>query len=272
MAYPDDCTVAGYTCTRLQYWSNPTKTWLTAAMGVVGDSENYKALNNTANTVANFRPSVISTDQFNSTFNGSSSGWSAVYGTWSIASLAYYRTNGVAGYSSSAKHTGTYGDITYEVQMKRAGCASCANRIIIRGNPTFLDPWKAWKGSYEFAYNNNGQYGVFRIDSAGNVLTIKNWTASAAILKNGWNTLKIVAVGTSFKFYINNTQVWTGTNSDIRIGSVAFGMYRDATSTGNVFDVNYAKITNTPLAAPVLLGAQADSDMDVPGWENNQAP
>ena len=274
MAYDNACTAAGYKCTRLQYWSNPTKTWLTAAMGVVDDSENYKALNNTAATVANFRASVISTDNFNSTFNGSSTGWSSVYGTWAIASSAYYRTNGVAGYASSAQHTGTYGDLTYEVQMKRAGCATCANRIIIRGSPTFLDPWKAWKPSYEFAYNNNGQFGVFRIDSAGNVSTIKNWTASAAIIKKGWNTLKIVAVGASFTYYINNVKVWSNTNPDIRIGSVGFGMYRDTTSTGNVFDVNYAKITTTPLSAPVIVSdAPTDSNMEeVPGGDNNQAP
>ncbi|MBI3161353.1 MAG: S-layer homology domain-containing protein [Chloroflexi bacterium] len=57
MAYNTQCadTAPGTYCTRLLYWSNPTKLYGGAAMGVTSSSENYKVLNNTAYTVANFR-------------------------------------------------------------------------------------------------------------------------------------------------------------------------------------------------------------------------
>ncbi|MFM8303510.1 MAG: M12 family metallo-peptidase, partial [Actinomycetota bacterium] len=58
MAYNNGCSDLGYNCTRINYWSNPTNTYLTQPMGVVGTAENYKVLNNTAYTVANFRAEV----------------------------------------------------------------------------------------------------------------------------------------------------------------------------------------------------------------------
>ncbi|HOZ37803.1 MAG TPA: M12 family metallo-peptidase [Anaerolineaceae bacterium] len=54
MAYNNACTDLGVSCTRLQYFSNPTKYYNGS---VLGDSysENYRVLNSTAYTVANFR-------------------------------------------------------------------------------------------------------------------------------------------------------------------------------------------------------------------------
>lgn len=60
MAYNNRCSDLGYNCTRLIYWSNPNNTYLTQPMGVVGSSENYRVLNATASTVANFRAEVSS--------------------------------------------------------------------------------------------------------------------------------------------------------------------------------------------------------------------
>ena len=74
MAYNNRCTAWGYDCTRLKYWSNPTKTFTGDPLGDT-HSENYKVLNNTAYTVANFRTQKIDSD-FYSSFNSSSSGWS----------------------------------------------------------------------------------------------------------------------------------------------------------------------------------------------------
>jgi len=50
MAY--DCTSG---CTRLNYWSNPGKTYNGHAMGTTSRSDNHRVLNNTAATVAAFR-------------------------------------------------------------------------------------------------------------------------------------------------------------------------------------------------------------------------
>jgi hypothetical protein len=50
MAY--DCTSG---CARLNYWSNPGKTYNGHAMGTTSRSDNHRVLNNTAATVAAFR-------------------------------------------------------------------------------------------------------------------------------------------------------------------------------------------------------------------------
>lgn len=57
MAYNNACSDIGKNCTRIQYWSNPT---LLYGGNVLGDSgaDNHQVLNNTAQTVANFRASV----------------------------------------------------------------------------------------------------------------------------------------------------------------------------------------------------------------------
>jgi hypothetical protein len=248
MAYNDQCAASSpYTsCTRLQWWSNPVKTYGGAAMGVTGDSENYKVLNNTAYTVANFRTQVIASNFFNS-FNGSSSGWSPVTGSWVIGSSAYYQSNGLANTGASAKHTGKYGDTTFTVRMKRTGiCATCANRIILRGNPLSLFSTNWWKPAYYFQYANNGQFSVYEATSGSTTIALKGWTSSAAIVKNGWNTLKVIAVGRYLRFYINNTLVWSGYDSTLLTGQVGVGLFRDGYA-GTLY-VDSASAYNTPTA------------------------
>jgi hypothetical protein len=74
MAYDSECTVNGFSCTRLQYWSNPGITRNGQPMGVSAgtnsscqahdkyhppcDADDHRTLNTTAYTVANFRLTV----------------------------------------------------------------------------------------------------------------------------------------------------------------------------------------------------------------------
>ncbi len=251
MAYNTQCSNWGYSCTRLQYWSNPTKTYTGDPMGVTGSSENYKVLNTTAYTVANFRSEVIG-NNFNSSFNGSAAGWSAVKGTWTIASSAYYQSTGLANTAASAKRIGKFGDVTYEVRMRRTGtCTSCANRIILRGNPSSLVSTNWWKPSYVFQYSNQGFFSVYKVTSTGSIVALKGWTSSTAIVKNGWNTLKVVAVGSSLKLYINGTLVWSGSDTSLKVGQLGVGFYRD--SAAGTLQVDWAKASTTPTADPALF-------------------
>lgn len=268
MAYNDRCSSLGYNCTRLQYWSNPSKTYGGAAMGN-SVSQNYAVLNLTDTTVANFRTAVIGSN-FSNNFNSSSSGWSTVKGAWALSSSAYYGSNGLANLGASAKHTGKYGDLTYSVRMKRSGtCVICANRIIIRGNPASLDPTYWWKPSYSFQYNNNGMFSVFAINSSGTITTLKTWTVSSAIVQNGWNTLKVVAVGSSLKFYINNTLVWSGSDTALRTGTVGFGFYRDA-AAGQLL-VDSVSLSTTP-TADVNPAADVAAGDELSGGSIDMAP
>lgn len=268
MAYNDKCSSLGYSCTRVNYWSNPAKTYHGAATGT-GSTKNYLVLNNTDTTIASFRTQVIGED-FYSSFNGSSAGWSAVSGGWALASGAYFRSGGLANTGASAKHANTHGDVTFEVRMKRTGsCTSCANRIIIRGTPTSLVSTNLWKPSYMFQYGNNGQFSIYEVTSAGTTVTLKAWTAHPSIVVNNWNTLKVVAVGSSLKFYINGTLVWTAADSSLVVGKVGFGFYRDAAA--GVLLVDWASAYNTP-TADFDPNEQVVPGVEVGGGSVNVAP
>jgi hypothetical protein len=74
MAYNDECSANGVSCTRLQYWANPGVSRNGQSMGVASgtnascesgdpdhppcDADDHRTLNSTANTVANFRQTV----------------------------------------------------------------------------------------------------------------------------------------------------------------------------------------------------------------------
>ncbi|MBI3152330.1 MAG: hypothetical protein HYZ21_09370, partial [Chloroflexi bacterium] len=257
MAYNNKCSDLGYNCTRLQWWSNPAKVYNGAAMGNAS-AKNYLALNNTDYTVANFRTQKIA-GNFNSTFNSSSAGWAAVNGAWALSSSAYYKTNGVASQISSAKHSGIYGDLTYEARMKKVGGGDVG--LIIRGTPTSLTPVKDWKPSYYFGYTNAGTCGVYYVNSSGVYTALKSFAACAGIVANGFNTLKVIAVGSSLKFYINGTLAWNGTNTALRTGQVGVYSY----STG-AFNVDWAKLSTTP-TADYYFDAEGTPGIEVPDGE-----
>jgi hypothetical protein len=266
MAYDAQCTDTDpfTSCTRLQYWSNNNNTYGGAAMGDT-NARNYQALNNTAYTVANFRAQKIAAN-FSSNFNANHTGWSAVSGTWAQASSAYYTSPGLAGKYNSIVHTGTYGDLTYQAKLKRTGCSNCANTIVIRGASSPLDSENGWRTGYWFYYTNTGSFLVLK-GVSGSYTLLQDWTGSGAIHTGAnWNTLKVVAVGTSLKFYINGTLVWSGTDSSLRTGRVGIEWWRPATGTGNRLYVDSSSLTTTA-TADILPAADVPAGVEVPGGD-----
>jgi hypothetical protein len=203
---------------------------------------------------------------FNSTFNGSKTGWSNVTGNWYINNSMYLRSPGLSLTGSSAVHTNNYANFTYTVKVKRTGAnISSANRIIIRGNPTSLDPSNWWKPSYVFQYTNNGSFSVYAMSSGGVTTTMAGWTAHSAIVQNGWNTLKVVVNGSSLKYYINNTLVWSGSNSSLTTGKVGFGFYDTDT-----LDVDWATLSMAP--SDENLSDEVVPGMEISGGTIDQSP
>jgi len=210
---------------------------------------------------------------FDSSFNGSAVGWSNVKGFWNIDGGMYYRSTGLANKWASTKHTTTYGNFTYEARLKRDGsCSGCANTLVIRGNPNNFTTWYDWKPSYEFSYNNIGYFAVWEITNTGAEIPLKNWTSSAAIIKYGWNTLKVIADGTSLKFLINGKLVWYGSDPTLKSGTAGLMFYRYSTYPGTLL-VDWAKLTaifpdqlSTALHEEVLPG------VEIPGGSNRMSP
>jgi hypothetical protein len=223
MAYNNACSVFGMDCTRLQYWSNPTVPYGGQPMG---DSfaQNYVVLNNTALAVANFRPQKIGSD-FSSDFTSDATGWTPVYGTWSLGG-GYLSATSTPGRFATVKHDGFYGDQIYQVTMARSGaCTICANSLVLRGRPTSLNSAKVWRPSLLFEYTNQGLYSVWAISSSGAISGLSGWRSSSAIVPGGWNTLTVTAVGPALQFYINGSLVWARNKNGFATGQAGIGFY-----------------------------------------------
>jgi hypothetical protein len=273
MSYNNLCFDSGTSCTRLQYFSNPGKSVGGAPAGVSGSSENFRVLNATDLTVANFRTAKIGKN-FNSNFDAGAGGWKAVNGAWNVGSNAnatFYVSAGVANSYSSAQFPATFGDFSYEVRMMRTGCVTCETSLFVRGNPANLSTLKWWQPSYEFTYANDGTFAVYKNLTNNTGVELKGWTTSSAIVKGGWNTLKVTAVHRGFRFYINGTLVFTFSDPTLRTGRVGVGFYRQA-DPGKLY-IDWARLFNTPTGGPVYADERIDtSGVEVDGGAAHKSP
>lgn len=206
---------------------------------------------------------------FYSTFTSDALGWVIHKGLWYLENSNYFTTVGVPGYASTISHLEDYNTLTYEVRMKRDGCAGNSNVIIIRGDPV-LDSVGWWNTEYTFNYTNNGYFSVWR-DYYGTYTALRDWTYTNAINQGGWNTLKVKAHGASLYFYINNILVWTGSDSAYASGRVGIGMYRGSACTSDKLWVDYAKLDTTVADLPAS-DLRLEIGESIPGGTHNTAP
>jgi len=179
---------------------------------------------------------------FNSTFNSNKNGWKTVHGSWSIYNASYLRTLGVEGKHASTYYNYDWTKLKYEVRMKRDGCTICANALWVRGNPLPTNTYNEWYDGYWFAYRNDGYFGVWKYN-VGSATALKDWTYGyGAINQGGWNKLKVIADGSTLKFYINGFLVWEGSDATLTSGKVGIDMFREG--TGNKLYVDWAKLTS----------------------------
>jgi Zn-dependent metalloprotease len=188
---------------------------------------------------------VVQNIGFNSTFNNSMNGWKTVNGTWTILNSAYLNTNGLLNKGVSVYHSQKFPKLNYQVRMKRLGCTGCANALLVRGEPfPTSSPDIVWNKGYYFAYNNSGSFVVYEMIN-GSFYALKPWATSSAINQGGWNTLQVIASGSTLRFYINGTLVWMGSDATYTNGFVGIRLYRDYLSTGNKLYVDWAKLNTT---------------------------
>ncbi len=183
---------------------------------------------------------TLVTGGFNSQFNGSAAGWIArPGGAWSLVGGTTYWTTGAAAKSSSTTYNANFSTLTYTARVKRVSSGGYSAGLVVRGKPTF-DATNDYLNAYEFLYSQNGYFSVWKA-VAGTWTPLKTWTTSAAIVKNGWNTLQVQAGGSTLKFRINGTLVWSGTDASHTTGQVGLWMYRDVTAER--FDADWATLT-----------------------------
>jgi hypothetical protein len=176
---------------------------------------------------------------FNSQFNANSNGWvSRPGGAWSISAGTTLRTTGMAGKWSSISYNKNFDNFTLTAVMKRVSTTGGASGVWVRGDAVFDAGYNAVENAYLFLYSQNGCFSVWEHNA--DVFTAKkNWTLSASIVKNGWNTLKVTADMGQLYFYINNVLVWHGTDTSFTTGQVGLTMFR---STYEKLDVDWATL------------------------------
>jgi hypothetical protein len=193
---------------------------------------------------------AVSTSGFDSQFTSDAAGWKAVKGKW-VVTGGNLKTNGmVNGWNSVINVTAKYSALDYTVRMKRTGCSTCANSIIVRGVPTPLQSDTMWNKGYYFEYSNNRYFSVWKITRTSDT-KIKGWTRYSGI-SSSWNMLRVVANGGSFTFYINGNKVWSGKNASFANGNVGITFYRS--SSPGVLYVDSAYLS-TQLPGVSLLDA-----------------
>jgi len=190
---------------------------------------------------------------FNSTFNGSFTGWVKNPGAaWKIYSGKYYGTAGALGKLSSTRYKTAYSNFDYSARVRRIGGISGTtmpmNGLMVRMGSSFKSTDNMWYPGYLFAYydlgnlyGTGGYWAIWQRNSNGTSTLLYNGSTSS-IAKNSWNTLRVVASGTNLKFYINGTLIRSFTNSSRASGTVGLDMYR-ITGTTTTFYADWAKLT-----------------------------
>ncbi len=188
----------------------------------------------------NFTLKVPVTCGFNEQFSGSSApNWKQDRGTWTVKNGSY-STPGKVTWATTT-YNGTFTDFEYKARLWRDGDIG-SNNIQIRASGGMMSDGFE-RNVIIFQYVRDGAFSVFqRVNGTWQLL--KTWTKSSAIHKgSAWNELRVIAKGTSLKYYINNTLVWSGNASSlIKSGRVGISV-ATASSSGQRLHVDWAMLT-----------------------------
>jgi hypothetical protein len=186
---------------------------------------------------------TVSPAGFNNAFNGAmgSFAWKAG-GTWSVTGGSYLHTEGIAeGWTSAYSTKGQYTDFDYSIRSRLAGDGTVF--IAARMGKLVRSGSNEWYPGYRFGYCEGGEFAVIRINADGSRTPLQDWTVSGIINPHGWNTLRVVAKGSSLTFSINGTQVAAVTDTTFSRGFVGITTRREFAAPGYALDVDWAKLT-----------------------------
>lgn len=169
------------------------------------------------------------TNGFNEQFSGNPSNWTIFSGSWLYGGGTVRGIGRTNDFGEIYFKQAAYSNFDYQVRMKRTGCATCSNTLTFRDTGT--------NAGY-FGYSKDGYYYIGAKFGSSYPMW-KNWTPSSAIVKGGYNTLRVVATGNTYVFLINNKTVSTMVKSGLSSGVVGVRHY-SIVSGGNYLDVDWA--------------------------------
>ena len=116
------------------------------------------------------------------------------------------------------------------------------SNIAVRTGTNFDPVTKSWYPGYFFGYTNNQYYYIGKTDETNYVTFLKEFTLCSAIKPNAWNILRVVAIGDTFKFYINGTLVETVSDSARSKGYVGSQFYVFESGGSTKYEIDWAQL------------------------------
>lgn len=185
---------------------------------------------------------IISPPSFNSSFNGSYTGWKPFGGAaWHTDASTLYTYGLFSMYTNMYRNTGKYSDFDYSARLISYGNSVAYQYLAFRTGLLKDADDNFWYPGYFFALSPEWQFATFKVNNTGAISVFTPYTNSAAIVKNGWNVLRVVTEGNHFKYYINGVLVDEVFDSTYRRGYVGFKMFK-STNTDTNFRLDWAKL------------------------------
>jgi hypothetical protein len=191
-----------------------------------------------------------------SDFNGTKAGWVKLAGAnWPVSSTVLYSA-GLPSWNSVYYNLGQYSNFDYSARVRRtggiyndgSGDQYPFSNIAIRTGTNFDPVSKSWYPGYFFGYTNSQYYYIGKTDETGNATFLQEFTLSSAIKPNDWNVLRVVATGSTFKFYINGTLVKTVSDSTRSTGFVGSQFYVFEGGSTTKYEIDWAQLI--PISTP----------------------
>lgn len=184
----------------------------------------------------------LTQNSFDSQFSGSAEGWTFYpSGSYTTEYAGTLTSHGVGDKWANAYHNSTQTNFIYEARLFRSEAAQNYSSfgMYIRGNSTF-NTGNYYNNDIEFLIKNSGVFSIWKVVNGVDV-NIVPWTVSAEIQPNSWNTLKIIANGSTVTFYINGTLVYSGSGFPTTAGKVGILQYR-LSQVSESIQVDYATL------------------------------
>jgi subtilisin family serine protease len=134
-----------------------------------------------------------------------------------------YRAQSSAGDFMMANYAAKqWDDLSVQMSCRRTGSEYTSAAVTLRVSSDFDD---IVGSGYVFQIVTDGDYSIWK-QVNGSWSWLQSWTGSPSITA-GTNTLTAVAAGSSLKFFINSTLVWTGSDSALASGRIGLGGYTE---------------------------------------------
>ena len=203
------------------------------AINYIRASERKSSTTNNNNNNSNTSQTVVY-DSFNSNKNGWATGGSDEYNLSLSNGKYYFEYKGTKGWTTTKSfYVDKQRDFKIEASIQKINGTQKNGYGIVFGR-------KDKENQYQFIVTANGNFAIDKYDN-GNFSSIINWTANSAIKKGNYvyNNLKVEKRGSQYKFFVNNTQVYSTYNLNLYGSRYGFSLFDPQKVAVDYFNISY---------------------------------